>query len=162
MDSERSHYDGMMFGVVVTVKIKRKRKTIGAVDGQNLCPGLHVVENEYNESLLQKKKRRMPLFIKVPLWLIGGYLIFCFMIGGYRMLELREQLKVLEGEEQALIREQQKLEAEIEALHDEEIIEKMARESLGMVKPGETIIINAQLEAGIPEKKEMQDSFIAD
>ena len=144
------------------MKIKRRRKTIEAVEGKNLRPDLHVAEHENNESLLQKKKRKMPLFIKVPLWLIGGYLFFCFMVGGYRMLELKEQLKVLEGEKQVLVREQQELEAEIEALHNEEIIEKMAREGLGMVKPGEIIIINAQLEAGIPEKKEIDDSYIAD
>ncbi len=93
----------------------------------------------------RKKKRNRDitsrgLFIKIGISLM----LFLLVILGYysyRVQQLQAELK--ENEEKVTAREEkgEELEKEIRQLEQEEYIEKLARRRLGLVKPGETIII---------------------
>lgn len=108
------------------------------------------------------KKRKTPRYFKICLSVLGLYLIFTFVTGGYQIWQLKKQMRVLEGEQNVLLQEQQGLANEIQSLNDPESIEKIARESLGMVKEGETIVVPAIPEKNIPKPKEVSQSDMGD
>lgn len=56
---------------------------------------------------------------------------------GYHLYQIKAQEQTLMQEKQKLLEERQQLEEQKAALNSKEVIEKKAREDLGMVKPGE-------------------------
>lgn len=66
----------------------------------------------------------------VAIWGGGGWL---------DLQELRRELTRLESRSKVQKRENQQLQAEIKALHDLDHVEKIAREELGLIKPGEIL-----------------------
>ena len=66
----------------------------------------------------------------VAIWGGGGWL---------DIQELRRELARLESRSKVQKRENQQLQAEIKALHDLDHVEKIAREELGLIKPGEIL-----------------------
>jgi len=108
------------------------------------------------------KTRRTPRYIRICLFILGIYLIFTFVTSGYQIWQLKKQIYVLEEEQNTLLQKQQVLVNEIQSLNDPESIEKIARESLGMVKTGETIVVPAIPEKNIPKPKEVNQADMGD
>jgi cell division protein FtsB len=84
---------------------------------------------------------------------VGGYLLFSFGHLGYGIYQANRQIEAYEAQKQALIAEREHYQKQIEQLHQASYIERLAREELGLVKPGETVIIPAvpgQVRAYIP------------
>lgn len=82
-----------------------------------------------------------------PRWL--GPLLFLALLGAAATLasvyrsgdELRRQAAALARERDALRRQNAQLREEIRLLHRPEYIERLAREELGLVRPGEVAVI---------------------
>jgi cell division protein FtsL len=108
------------------------------------------------------KKRKIPRYFKLCLSVLGLYLVFAFVTSGYQIWQLNKQIHVLEGEQDVLLQKQQGLTNEIQSLNDPESIERIARESLGMVKKGETVVVPAIPEKNIPKPKEVSQSDMGD
>lgn len=97
----------------------------------------------YNYIRVRRRRRKMPRYLKLILAFVGGYLLFCFFVGGYQIWQLKGEISQYNQQKEELLMEQQELQNELAALQEPEMIEKIARESLGMVKPGEILIIPA-------------------
>lgn len=123
---------------------------------------LYVVDKETNqESILNVPKKKIKLG-KVLLFLAGAYLLFLFLIGGYEILQLRNEIKKVKLDQNMLMQQQNELKKEIETLYDYEVIEKLARENLGMVIKGETIMIPAIPGRNLPRPKKVDSAEILD
>lgn len=126
-------------------------------------PNLYVIEQSMTgeQPVPLTPKKRRPGYLKLFAVVLGLYLLFSFIVGGYQVWQLKKQIQALENEQKNLLEKQKVLVDEMQSLNDPEIIERIARESLGMVKPGETIIVPAQPDEGIPERKMLTDQDIA-
>ena len=81
--------------------------------------------------------------------LVAGLLLY--MVGPLRTyLEQRERLVHLERQTKALIQANAGLEAQIRRLNDPEYLERLARERLGMVRPGEIGFVPVPEPSGTP------------
>ena len=144
--------------------IKSNPGKMSSIKGAKRQSHLYVIEQSKTgggQVPLPPKKKRRPGYLKLFMAILGVYLLFSFVVGGYQVWQLKKQIKVLEEEQQALLEQQKSLMDEMQSLNDPEIIERMARESLGMVKPGETVIIPAQPDDSIPARKILPDQDIA-
>lgn len=108
------------------------------------------------------RTRRTPRYLKIFFSALGLYLLFTFLTGGYQIWQLKKQINVLEQEQGTLLEKQQVLVNEMQSLNDPESIEKIARESLGMVKAGETIVVPAVPEKNIPKPREVNQADMGD
>lgn len=122
----------------------------------------HNIRTRHNIKLVRRKKVRLPKYIKVVLAVLLAYLIFLFAWGGYQIWDLNNKIAELEKEKALFKKQQQSLEKEIRDLQDPEIIEKIARESLGMVKPGEILLIPAVPGEDIPKPKDVAKHDLAE
>lgn len=111
---------------------------------------------------IRKTKRKWPRYMKVLLSIAGLYLMFIFATDGYELWQLKQQMHILEQEQNALLQKQENLNNEVESLNEPEIIEKIARESLGMVKAGETILVPAVPGENLPEPKDVKPEDMGD
>ena len=86
-----------------------------------------------------------PVSYLVVSLLFSALLFGLFLVGDHGFLSLRRQRQELvrsQNELQALADENRKLEAELAALKsDPRAVEKIAREKLGLVKPGEVVLL---------------------
>jgi len=120
-------------------------------------------ETTTKKTVIRKTRRRKtPRYIKVCLSVVGLYLLVAFLTGGYQIWELSHKLHTLEDEQKMLIQQQKTLQEKVNSLNDPEIIERIAREDLGMVKTGETIIITAVPQEDLPETKEVKQEDMGD
>jgi len=129
---------------LMTAVKKNNPLKAGRQAGSN--PGLYVVkdrETKPGSPARTTRKRTVPRFLSICLLAFGLYLAVMFAVGGYQVWQLKAKLKSLEEERRLLLEEQKALEEDIKSLNDPEIIERMARENLGMVKEGETVIMPA-------------------
>ncbi len=122
----------------------------------------HNIRTRHNIKLVRRKKVRLPKYIKVVIAVLLAYLIFLFAWGGYQIWDLNNKIAELEKEKALFKKQQQSLEKEIRDLQDPEIIEKIARESLGMVKPGEILLIPAVPGEDIPKPKDVAKHDLAE
>ncbi len=107
-------------------------------------PHIYVVNGkEHSKALPKAKRRKLPKYVKLFIAILGMYLLVLFIIGSYQLWQLNKQMNALELEQKSLLTQQQKLTEDMESLNNPEMIERIARESLRMVKPGETVIIPA-------------------
>lgn len=113
-------------------------------------PRLYVLDKGRTRYLSRPKKRGIPSFAKIFFSISILYLIFSFSMGGYQVWKLKQQINALQEEQKILLQQQQSLRKDMESLNDPEIIERIARESLGMVKPGETIVFPAVPGKNVP------------
>jgi len=141
------------------------KKTFGKINksaGRRGRPNLYIIDTNNPDpyaSPLPKKKR--PGYLKIFAAVLGLYLLFSFLVGGYQVWQLKKQIQALESEQKLLLEQQNGLKEDIQSLNNAEIIERIARESLGMVKPGETVIIPAIPDKSIPKTKILSDEDIA-
>lgn len=117
---------------------------------------LYLVDNETrntNPAARKKKKKFKPG--KLLLAIVGSYLVVAFLAGGYQIWRLKGQIQQLQNDRALLQEQYQEMTQEMNALQDPEIIERLARESLGMVKNGESIVISATAGKDIPKPQEV-------
>lgn len=104
---------------------------------------LYVVGSEPEKNRIVKSTRRRIRPGRILLWALGSYLLVLFLMGGYEIWELRQEMKRVELNQNMLLQQQRELQKEIDSLYDPEVIEKLARENLGMVFDGEIMVIPA-------------------
>ncbi len=82
-----------------------------------------------------------------PGWIVAGTLATLFVValfgdkGVIRLWRLRTEVQTLHREVQALEAENERLSRAIAELHDNPaVIERIAREELGLVRPGERVL----------------------
>lgn len=100
---------------------------------------------------LRQKKRKMPRYLKILCTSLGVYLLCAFFMSCYQIWQAQEKIEEVNLRRQILLEQQKELEKEQAALQDPEVIEKLARESLGMVKPGEILVVPAVPKNRLPE-----------
>lgn len=81
---------------------------------------------------------------RISLLLVICYLLFLFSHGFYQAYELKGEIRVLEGRLSELKEENNKLKGDLKYMQSPEAVEKLAREKLGLIKPGEIIILKAK------------------
>lgn len=115
-------------------------------------PALYLVDSQ-SKARVERVKRKPPRWVKLIMTGLGLYLLFLFGASGYEIWKLKQQITKLELEQRQLVQSQEKLKKELNALNDPEVIEKIARESLGMVRNGETVVVPAIPGYNIPKPK---------
>ena len=73
-----------------------------------------------------------------------AYLIFNFSHGFYQAHHLKQDIKALESQLTKAKEENTQLKKELDYSQTPEAIEKIAREKLGLIMPGETVIMRAR------------------
>jgi len=68
------------------------------------------------------------------------YVVFTLISQQFKIAKLARQEEELEAQKQVLLQEREELKKEISLLHTDDYIEGIARDELGLVKPGEYII----------------------
>lgn len=75
------------------------------------------------------------------------FIIVCLVTLGpqvWRLWQLHQEIKTLEAQAAALKKQQQEYKSQIKGLQSYAVIEKLARERLGMIKPGEKILVEVE------------------
>lgn len=86
-----------------------------------------------------KKKIKVKAIV---LFLLMGYICYVFINQQVTMYKIKNQINTLTAEKQKVMEKNQKLQDEIKLSKTDEYIEKLARERLGLIKQGETPVIN--------------------
>lgn len=123
---------------------------------------LFVVSENYQHKPFRRRKRKTPRYMKIILALLGVYLLFSFLIGGYQVWQVKKEIEQHNLQKAVLLKQQKNLEKELASLQEPEMIEKLARESLGMVKPGEILVVPAVPGENIPKPKNVNIEEIRD
>ncbi|MFZ5945260.1 MAG: FtsB family cell division protein [Bacillota bacterium] len=95
---------------------------------------------------VRKKRKTLNVRILSKLVVAGifTYMIFSFGFTFYEGYKLKQEINKLQGQLGTLQEENTRLQQELEYVQTPEAIEKMAREKLGLIKPGETVIMKAR------------------
>ncbi len=91
--------------------------------------------------------------IKIIICFFVGYMIFSFGQVYFGVKDLNEKIASYEQIKEEMLEDNKVLQKEYEKLHSNAFIEKLAREKLGMVKPGEEIVLPAKPGKVIPLDK---------
>ncbi len=75
--------------------------------------------------------------------LLAIYLFYSFASLGLALYQTQQQIRLSQEQKAALQAEGKRLQEQIQQLNKDSYIERLAREELGLVKPGETVIIPA-------------------
>jgi len=86
-----------------------------------------------------KKKIKVKAIV---LFLILGYICYTFINQQLIMYKIKAQINTLTVDKQKVTEKNQKLQDEIKLSKTDGYIEKLARERLGLIKKGETPVIN--------------------
>ncbi len=73
--------------------------------------------------------------------LAGGLFLVSSVQAALRLYHLNRQVAELEHQRRALLEENRRLREEIRRLHDPAYVERLAREQLGLVRPGEIAVV---------------------
>lgn len=114
----------------------------GRIDAESPPPKVSTIRSQS----LPKKKRSKP-FLRFPLLIVFAMIVY-FLVGlsGLKM-ELYKadvQILALEQEREILLEKQQALISQKEKLDSLTYVERRAREALGLIRPGEKILIPAE------------------
>jgi cell division protein DivIC len=123
---------------------------------------LYTIPESYAFKKKRRRKRKIPRYIKIILGILGCYLLFSFLIGGYQIGQIKKEITQHNIQKERLLKQQEDLEKELAFLQEPEMIEKLARESLGMVKPGEILVVPAIPGENIPKPKNIRVEEIRD
>lgn len=80
---------------------------------------------------------------KVALCVFALYVAFNLIGGVFQIVDLKKQQAVVAEQLNQAYAEQAQLQQKIDYMNTEEAIERAAREKLGLVKPGEIIVVRA-------------------
>jgi len=92
-----------------------------------------------------KGKRRIQKRFFVFLFVLS-YVIFSFGRQFYRIHQLNAEIDGYENHKMALLQEEKLLQEEITLLNNQAYIERIAREELGLIKPGETLLVPGKVD----------------
>ena len=85
---------------------------------------------------------------KVALCLFALYVTFNLIGGIFSIIDLKQQQSQVAQQLQQAYSEQAALQQKIDYMNSEEAIERAAREKLGLVKPGDIVIVRVEGENG--------------
>lgn len=85
----------------------------------------------------RKKQRHIPGYIIVCVVIC----ILCFSPQAVTMWKTNQAIKALETQKSQLLLEKEHNKDSVRNLRSNETVEKMAREELGMIKPGEKVLV---------------------
>lgn len=91
----------------------------------------------------RRRKKRLNVLQFLGL-ILALWLLFCFGKGMVTNYRLKLEIADIKMEIDAIRMRNAELEREIEKYNSPEYVEKIAREELGLVKPGETLFIMSQ------------------
>jgi cell division protein DivIC len=91
--------------------------------------------------MVEKKKVKIRHLL-ILIFLI--YVVSTLILQQFKIADLTQQGAELEAQKKALLQQREELKKEISLLHTDEYIEEIARDELGLVKPGEYIIKSAR------------------
>ena len=95
---------------------------------------------------MEKRQKRAPLlprfFLRAGLVLIGGYLVAGLVFNQVDIAAKQKELQDLETQLEQQRQQNDELERVLESGSDTEIIERVARDKLGYVKPNERVFID--------------------
>ncbi|MGE5417575.1 MAG: FtsB family cell division protein [Acidobacteriota bacterium] len=99
------------------------------------------------------KKSRTLVRPNPPGWLIVVVLLCTIAFGPQviKLWKLNNQIKVLEAQKQLMQNKNKYYTEQVKNLQTDKTIEKIAREKLGMIKPGEKVLVEV-----IPKDNEVQ------
>lgn len=121
---------------------------------------IYLVDNKSTARSVRVKGKPLR-WVKLILAGLGLYLLFLFGMSGFEIWKLKQQITNLEQEQSQLVQHQEQIKQELQSLNNPEVIEKIARENLGMVRNGETIVIPAVPGYDIPKPKSIAPGEIA-
>lgn len=99
--------------------------------------------NSVGKKNIKKKKKFKLTPLKIVVAFVAGYILFSFGQVYWEVYQLDQEIAEYEQKKQELIQEKEELERTIENIDSEQFVERQARERLGLVKPGESIIMPA-------------------
>jgi len=85
--------------------------------------------------------------------LVAVYVLFAFGNQFIKLNQMNEEVEKIKGQIESLEVKNRQIKSEIRKLQSNTYIERMAREKLGLVKPGETVILPAKSGEAKPLKK---------
>jgi len=139
----------------VVRKLKSNKKTLPQAS-------LTGIPENCEDRQKRRRKRKMPRYLKIIFAALGAYLLFSFLLGGYKIWEIKQEIIQHNVQKEVLLKQQKDLEKELAFLQEPEMIEKLARESLGMVKADEILIVPAVPGINIPKPKNINIEEIRD
>ncbi|HHY05742.1 MAG TPA: septum formation initiator family protein [Clostridia bacterium] len=114
-------------------------------------PFLYVFPEKYASQRKKRRKRKVPRYFKIMVGVLGGYLLFSFLLSGYQIMQIKRDIAQQHLQTESLLKQQEELDKELASLQEPEMIETLARESLGLVKPGEILVVPAVPGENIPK-----------
>ena len=118
-------------------------------DGQDL---IKVEFRKHASAQKRKSQRRFTLIVMSVLALM----VMPIIRDLYTHYQLTQEYNLLKEENKALLEVQAQLEEELVSLDNPNVIEKLARENLGLVMPGESKIYQAIPTTDIPKQEKIQ------
>lgn len=87
--------------------------------------------------------RRKQKFKFIIFLLIFANVCYIFISQQVKMYSINKQIEQMQKEEQSVLGKNQELKDEVKMSKSDSYIEKLARERLGLIKPGETPVIDS-------------------
>lgn len=116
----------------------------------------HTLQHSYKSAPVRKKltrrKKKPSPFRLLLLAVVAAYLL-AFGYWSYKINQLDAQIRALEMEKEAVLAEQNRLLEQKQLVMSPEYVEKLARENLGLVKPGEKVVLFAKPGEVMPLKE---------
>lgn len=106
-----------------------------------------------------KSKPKSKYRVKKRFFLLCAVFIYiCGSFGHqfYRINNIDQEIQSYLQVKKELLQEQEHLKAEIALLENKSYIERIAREDLGLIKPGETLLVPGE-QGNMPEVKPLKD-----
>jgi len=118
-------------------------------------PGSQDIHVEIKRNLTRKKRRSQRRFAAF-LFIVMFLLLFPMGRDLIVYLRMNEEYSQLVQQNQKLVTQKQQLEEERDSLHSREMIERLAREELDMVLPGESKVYQAIPTNDIPKRENLR------
>lgn len=99
--------------------------------------------------------KKIEYIILLVLIIVLGVIAYNFYSNFVQIRSLQNNIENLQREIETTKKENKELKTELENIDDPEYIEKIAREKLGLVKPGETLLIPVEEERSDNDEKEI-------
>ena len=140
-------------------EVKQKNRVI-----KEKRPPLYLVVNQDQEKIQRRKRapgkkrsNRLAMLVTLAMVMVltGPVIVNihqCYILG--------KELSGIKNEHSNLLQIQEQLKKELDYLDTQEAIEKLAREKLGMIIPGETMVKAAIAQDGIPEREKVKQGDV--
>lgn len=115
-------------------------------------PGSQDIRVEVKRNLSATKRKRQKQFAAF-FFVVMFLMLFPMLRDGMSYMRMSRELQVLQQRNQELAGLKQQLEDEMGLLNTPEMVEKLAREDLGMVKPGESKVYQTIPTNDIPQRE---------